>query len=141
MYRISLLVHDTREGTGLIYAASSPVIRMNSSFVCFQNFSATPSSLKPARSFSTLGPELSPAKSTEYTPLPVCPLVPLATATSPVNGTPEIASPSEPAGYLQRFWSQHTLIQVRSMGHKTPLRGRTSHFSRSFSSDPEVDTI
>lgn len=59
-----------------------------------------PSFLSLARSCSTLGPELSPSQSTEYTPLPLSPLVPLATATPPAIGTPEVASPFVPAGYL-----------------------------------------
>lgn len=116
-------------------------MRLNSSSVCFQNFSTTPSFLKSARSFSTLGPELSPSRSTEYTPLPFSPLVPLATATSPVNGTPEVASPFEPAGYLSGFRGQHALIGARSLGYNKSYRAE--HFfapkTRKFDTNYEGD--
>lgn len=93
-------VFDERDGINFIYTASSPVIRLNSPSVCFHTFSTTPSFLSLARSSFTLGPALSPYWSTEYTPLPFVPPVPLATATPSAKGTPEAASPFLPAGYL-----------------------------------------
>lgn len=139
MQGIDLLVHDTHEGSGgqwlkLCRFQSSNLLELLPRVflkLLYQSFlSEISQKLLHVRS-RTLASQI--------IPLPLFPLVPLATATSPVNGISEFASPFGPAGYLRRIWSQHALIHVGDLGHKTPLRGKIILCSRVLSCGPEVD--